>query len=63
MKEKIQKGFLTLRKYWSRPQKGQFVAYKEIAGFSVGGMGVKSFASLVSFMNLAATCLFTAVVY
>ena len=63
MKEKIQKGFLTLRKYWSRPQKGQFVAYKAIAGFSVGGMGVKSFASLVSFMNLAATCLFTAVVY
>lgn len=63
MKEKIQKGFLTLRKYWSRPQKGQFVAYKEIAGFSIGGMGVKSFASLVSFMNLAATVMFTAVVY
>ena len=63
MKEKIQNGMLFLRRYWSRPQKGQFVAYKEIAGFSVGGMGVKSFASLVSFMNLAATCLFTAVVY
>lgn len=63
MKEKIQKGFLTLRKYWSRPQKGQYVAYKEIAGFSIGGMGVKSFASLVSFMNLAATVMFTAVVY
>ncbi len=63
MKEKIQNGMLFLRRYWQRPQKGQFVAYKEIAGFSVGGMGVKSFASLVSFMNLAATCLFTAVVY
>ena len=63
MKEKMQKGFLTLRKYWSRPQKGQFVAYKEIAGFSIGGMGVKSFASLLAFMNLAATCMFTAIVY
>ena len=63
MKEKLQKGFLTLRKYWSRPQKGQFVAYKEIAGFSVGGVGVKSFATLLTFMNLSATCLFTAVVY
>lgn len=63
MKEKLQKGFLTLRKYWSRPQKGQFVAYKEIAGFSIGGMGVKSFASLLTFMNLAATVMFTAIVY
>lgn len=54
---------LTLRKYWSRPQNGQFVSYKEIAGFSVGGVGVKSFASFLGFMQLSATCLFTAVVY
>ena len=46
VKEKIQNGMLFLRRYWQRPQRGDSVAYKEIAGFSVGGIGVKTFASL-----------------
>lgn len=63
MKEKIQNGFLFLRRYWQRPQKGDSVAYKEIAGFSVGGMGVKTFGSLMQYVNLTAQCLLIAVVY
>lgn len=33
MKEKLQNGLLTLRRYWQRPKKGEEVAYKEIAAF------------------------------
>ncbi len=63
MKEKIQNGMLFLRRYWQRPQRGDSVAYKEIAGFSVGGIGVKTFASLMQYANLTAQCLLISVVY
>lgn len=64
MKEKLQNFTLTLRRYWQRPKKGDSVAYKEIAGFSVGGMGVKSFGSLLgNYIQLTPLCLLMSAVY
>ena len=63
MREKIQSAWLTLRRYWQRPKKGEEVAYKEIAAFSVGSMGIKSFGSIMSYIQMSATCLLTASVY
>lgn len=63
MKEKIQNGMLFLKRHWQRPQKGESVAYKEIAGFSIGGMGVKSFGSVLNWANLTAQSLLIGTVY
>lgn len=63
MKEKLQNALLAVRRYWQRPPKGQEVAYKEIAAFSVGSMGLKNFGSLLSYIQMSATCLLTASVY
>ena len=63
MKEKLQNMWLTVRRYWQRPQKGETVAYKEVAAYSVGAMGVKSFGSLLTYIQMAPTCLLIASVY
>ena len=34
MREKVQNLWLTVRRYWQRPKRGDEVAYKEIAAFS-----------------------------
>lgn len=59
----MQNGLLVLRRYWQRPKKGDCVAYKEIAGFSVGGMGVKSFAALLGQIQFLPMCLLMSVCY
>lgn len=63
MKEKLQQMWLTVRRYWQRPQKGETVAYKEVAAYSVGAMGVKSYGSLLNYIQMAPTCLLVASVY
>lgn len=63
LKAKVQNGLLVVRRYWMRPKAGDEVAYKEIAAFSAGSMGMKSFGSLLNYMQMSATCLLTASVY
>lgn len=54
---------LDLRTHWDKPKERQCVSYKEVASFSVGGMGVKSVNSMLSYIQLAPTCLLVASVY
>lgn len=64
MKEKLQNALLVVRRYWQRPPRGQEVAYKEIAAFSVGSMGLKSYGNLMTkYIQMTATCLLTGTVY
>lgn len=43
-----------IKRYWSRPPKGSYVSYKEIAAYSLGGMGVMFIATLTAYMGLTA---------
>lgn len=53
-----------MRRYWQRPKRGDEVAYKEIAAFSIGSMGLKGYGSLMTnYIQMAATCLLTGTVY
>ena len=64
IKEKLQNALLVVRRYWQRPPKGQEVAYKEIAAFSVGSMGIKGYSNLMTkYIQMTATCLLTGTVY
>ena len=64
MKEKLQNALLVVRRYWQKPPKGQEVAYKEIAAFSVGTMGLKGYGNLMTkYIQMTATCLLTGTVY
>ncbi|MBQ3151563.1 MAG: MFS transporter [Clostridia bacterium] len=42
-----------VKSHWSTPPKGYFVNYKEIAAYSVGGIGVKFALHLASLISLA----------
>ena len=63
MKEKITSFISDLRKYWKQPKPDNYVALREVAAFSVGGMGIKSIQSLNGYIALAPTCLLVASVY
>ena len=64
MREQVQDLWLTVRRYWQRPKRGDEVAYKEIAAFSIGSMGLKGYGSLMTnYIQMAATCLLTGTVY
>lgn len=52
-----------VRSFWQKPRKNEYVSYKEVFYFSVGGMGIKSLGSILSYMTLASTCLLFATVY
>lgn len=60
---KISNVWYDLRSYWERPRKHEYVSYKEIFNFCVGGMGIKTLGSLLSYMTLASTCLLFGSVY
>ena len=46
------------------PKRGYEVAYKEIAAFSIGSMGLKGYGSLMTnYIQMAAMCLLTGTVY
>lgn len=63
MKQQIRNLALTLRTYWERPRKNEYVNYREVSSFCLGAMGVKSVNSMLSFIQLAPTCLLVASVY
>lgn len=63
MKKKIAGLLNGFKSYWKTPKDGNYVSYKEVAAFSVGGMGVKSIGSLMGYIALAPTCLLIASVY
>ena len=47
-----------------RPKRGDEVAYKEIAAFSIGSMGLKGYGSLMTnYIQMSAMCLLTGTVY
>lgn len=52
-----------LQSYWERPRKNEYVSYKEVFNFCMGGMGIKTLGSLLSYMTLASTCLLFGSVY
>ncbi len=52
-----------IRSYWERPRKNEYVSYKEVFTFCIGGMGIKTLGSLLSYMTLASTCLLFGSVY
>ena len=53
-----------MRCYWQRLKRGDEVAYKEIAAFSIGPMGLKGYGSLMTnYIQMAAMCLLTGTVY
>lgn len=43
----------TVQLYWDEPPKGRYMPYREIAAFSVGGLGVYSIITVVSQMILS----------
>lgn len=63
MKKKIFEFLGQFKTYWKKPKENQYVSYKEIVSFCLGGMGVKSINSLVGYISLAPTCLLIASVY
>ena len=63
MKEKISSLISDLKSYWKTPKENNCVSLKEVAAFSVGGMGIKSIQSLNGYIVLAPTCLLIASVY
>ena len=60
---KISSVWYDVRSYWERPRKSEYVSYKEVFNFCVGGMGIKTLGSLLSYMTLASTCLLFGSVY
>lgn len=52
-----------VRSFWEKPRKHEYVSYKEVFYFSVGGMGIKSLGSILSYMTLASTCMLFGAVY
>ena len=63
VKQQLQGLIITLRTYWERPRKNEYVNYREVVGFSIGAMGVKAVNSMLGFIQLAPTCLLIASVY
>lgn len=63
MKEKITSLVSDLKAYWKKPKTDNYVSLREVAAFSVGGMGIKSIQSLNGYITLAPTCLLVASVY
>ena len=55
--------FVNFRKHWNTPKDGELVSNKELTTFSVGGMGIKSINSMLTYLQLAPTCLLIATVY
>lgn len=55
--------FSDLKKYWKQPKENNYVSFREITAFSVGGMGIKSVTKLLEYLSLAPTCFLIASVY
>lgn len=46
-----------LKKYWKTPAEGKYIAYREFAAYSVGGIGVNTINALFGYVALTANCL------
>lgn len=62
-KQKVSNLISDVRTYWKEPRKNEYVTIKETAAFSIGGMGVKTVNSMLTYIQLAPTCLLIASVY
>ncbi len=60
---KLSNAMYDIRSFWEKPRKHEYVSYKEVFYFSVGGMGIKSLGSILSYMTLASTCMLFGAVY
>ena len=60
---KISNVWYDVRSYWEKPRKTEYVSYKEVFNFCIGGIGIKTLGSLLSYMTLASTCLLFGSVY
>lgn len=60
---KIKKMLFNLKEHWYYAPTNKYVSNKEIFSFSIGGMGVKSLNSLLTYMTLTSTCLLFGSVY
>lgn len=48
---------------WSKPAKGKYVTLKEVAAYSVGGMGIQFIGGVVNYIAMSAGCFLVAFVY
>lgn len=63
MKQKLHSAWLTLRNYWDKPRHNEYVNYKELACFCLGGMGVKTVNAMLNYLQLSTQCLLISQVY
>ena len=47
----------SLKSYWKTPPNGRYIPFKEIAAYSVGGIGVQFVVYGVGYIGLSATSL------
>lgn len=60
---KVKSAGINFVSHWSVPKNGDYVPNKELATFSVGGMGVKAVNGVMSYINLTAQSLLIGSVY
>lgn len=59
----VKDGFRWFTTRWNTPAKGNYVSFKEIAAYSIGGMGVQFIAAVVNSIAMSAGCLLIGSVY
>lgn len=52
-----------VKQYWKAPKEGDYVPNKEIAAFSLGGVGVKTVNAMMGQIAMSATCLLVGAIY
>lgn len=52
-----------VKTYWKKPKDGNCVPYREVAAFSVGGIGVKTVNAMMGQISMSATCLLVGSIY
>ena len=55
--EKCKSYATSLKSYWKTPPNGRYIPFKEIAAYSVGGIGVQFVVYGVGYIGLSATIL------
>lgn len=61
--QKAKGAVLNIKNHWKHPADGRYVSYKEIAAYSIGGVGVHFIAAMVGQVGLTVNCLLIASVY
>ncbi|MDR3293551.1 MAG: MFS transporter [Clostridiales bacterium] len=55
LKQKTSDVFTNVREYWSKPPKGNYISYKEMGAYSLGGFGKMLIGMLAGYIGLTAT--------